>query len=93
MIVKITMQKYGWTKYGGGNHGLVKEGLDEWYCQTCGRKQVKGLPSYMLPFDSKYDRNFVRICSNCQNKLEVSKIEGFYHRLKRLLEVAKVDYR
>ena len=63
--MKITKMMYGWTKWGGASHGLVKEQLDEWYCQLCGEHQVVELPAYMFPLDDG-NRNFIRICSICK---------------------------
>lgn len=61
------LPKKGWSKWGGGLYGLDKEELDEWYCQTCGEKQTKTLPSYMFPVDT-FKRDFVRVCSECKAK-------------------------
>ena len=62
--------KYGWSKWGEPNYGLVQKNLtDEWYCQCCNRQQSSHLPSFMFEFG---EREFVRICSLCQNtKLEM----------------------
>lgn len=57
----------GWSKWGGPIYGLLKEELDEWYCQICGEKQVKILPSYMFPMDVT-QRDYVRVCSDCKAK-------------------------
>ena len=83
----FTRQKYGWSKYGGANHGLVKEELPEWFCQGCGQKQVRGLPSYMIPMTLVDDRNFVRVCSKCENLLWFRQVEKHFANLKRLLEL------
>lgn len=58
--------KYGWSKHGGPNHGLVKQNLTEdWTCQSCAGVQAKNLPSYMFEFA---DREFIRICAVCQSQ-------------------------
>ena len=63
--VSITKKMYGWSKWGGAAEGLVKEESSEWYCQICGQKQMKILPSYMFPFDVD-QRDFCRVCSECK---------------------------
>ena len=63
----ITKEMYGWTKYGGGKHGLVREQLKTWYCQICGEEQTQDLSSYMVNLG---DRNFLRICSKCWHKIK-----------------------
>ena len=62
--LSITQKMYGWSKWGGGTHGLVTQG-GEWYCQICGGEQVDPLPSYVLPFDTT-QRDFGRICTECK---------------------------
>lgn len=58
--------KYGWSKYGGSNLGLVKDRIDdEWYCTCCGLKQPKGIPTYLIEFAPK---DYLRICPVCENK-------------------------
>lgn len=71
--LSITKMMYGWSKWGGATHGLAKESLDEWYCQVCGEKQTKMLPSYMFPYDS-FGRDFVRICARCKAKAKLKDI-------------------
>lgn len=56
----------GWTKWGGGRLMLVKENPDVWYCQACGEEHTKSSPAYMFPLDKE---NWVRICSECENKV------------------------
>jgi len=68
--ISLTKKMYGWTKYGGARKGIVKETLDTWYCQICAEEQTLGLPAYMIHIG---DRDFIRICSKCFNKLG----EGF----------------
>lgn len=63
--VSITKQMYGWSKHGGGRHGAVFEDLDEWSCQCCGEKQLRGFPAYMIDFDGD-QREFVRVCAFCK---------------------------
>jgi hypothetical protein len=82
ITVSLTHKMYGWTKWGGAREGLVKEDLDEWYCQSCGEKQVKVLPCYMFPMDST-DREFVRICTQCKAKSIIKNLS----RLEELLSL------
>ena len=60
--VIITKEMYGWSKYGGGRHGLVKTDDSVWYCQCCGKKQPRELPGYMFSIGN---REYLRLCSSC----------------------------
>jgi len=60
--ISITKKMYGWTKYGGARHGLVKTDDDVWYCQACGEEQVKEIPGYMYEIN---DREYLRLCAKC----------------------------
>jgi len=77
--ISITHKMYGWTKWGGPTNGLVKEELEEWYCQTCGEKQLKTFPSYMVPLDDA-QRDFVRVCSACKAQANIKRVT-FYSEL------------
>ena len=77
--IKITRLMYGWSKWGGGNKGLVKEELKEWYCQSCINLQKKELPSYMVETAT---REFVRVCSNCKHKMIQKKLKSYYELIK-----------
>lgn len=70
-----------WTKWGGGRLMLVKENPDIWYCQACAEKQTKDCPAYMFPIG---DNNYIRICSECENKVVRIRIVEF-KQLKTLL--------
>jgi len=78
--VKYTINQlsYGWSKWGGGNKGLVKEELDEWYCQGCGEFQKKILPSYMV---ESATREFMRVCSSCKHKMVEKRIRDYWKLL------------
>ena len=80
--ITITQKMYGWSKWGGGNQGLVKEELDEWFCQTCGKTQRKGLPSYMV---ESATREFMRICSSCKHKMVADRLRNYW----KLLDVIR----
>jgi hypothetical protein len=82
--VSMTGRMYGWSKWGGAREGLVKEDLDEWYCQCCGEKQVRVLPSYMFPTDDT-GRDFVRVCTVCKAKAIINNL----NRLQDLLELLR----
>ena len=69
---------YGWSKWGGGNQGLVKEELDEWFCQSCAKPQRKGLPSYMV---ESAEREFMRVCSSCKHKMVQNHIRNYWRLL------------
>ena len=62
-VIETRFKKYSWTKY-GSRKGLLKEKLDEWSCQVCGDKHVKGLPSYYIPEDA-LEHEYMRLCSYC----------------------------
>ena len=76
-MVKVTITRlmYGWSRWGGGNQGLVKEELDEWYCQNCGEIQKKGLPSYMV---ETAEREFVRVCAKCKHKMVENRLKDYW---------------
>lgn len=83
--VKITAKMYGWSKYGGGRHGLVKETLDEWYCQCCGQQQTKSLPNYMFDYDGDM-RDFIRVCSKCKYeamRLKIRKVSELFDKMRK----------
>lgn len=73
LTISITHKMYGWTKWGGAREGLVKEDLEVWYCQVCGEKQIRCLPSYMFPTDDE-GREYVRICTLCKAKSIIGKL-------------------
>lgn len=73
LTISITHKMYGWTKWGGAREGLVKEDLEVWYCQVCGEKQIRCLPSYMFPTDET-EREFVRVCTLCKAKSILGKL-------------------
>lgn len=66
---------YGWSKWGGANKGLVKEELEEWFCQSCGEPQRKCLPSYMV---ESATREFVRVCSRCRHEMIENRIRSYW---------------
>ncbi len=76
--IAITRLMYGWSKWGGGNQGLVKEELDEWYCQSCSEMQKKELPSYMV---ESATREFMRVCAKCKNVMVRSNIRSYWKLL------------
>lgn len=65
----VLVKVYGWSKYGGSRDNVRKEQLPTWYCQSCGREQVKVLPQYMIPTDEE-NVEFVRVCSGCKYTYE-----------------------
>jgi len=59
----LNKAKYGWTKWGGSNFGLVQKNLTEtWFCQACKEEQPDELTPYMFEF---VEREYIRICSKC----------------------------
>lgn len=88
--VTITKKMYGWSKWGGARHGLVKEDLEEWYCQVCGEMQVKNLPNYM--FDQFGDkRDYIRICSKCKSEAVKDKLKRIRELFSQLRPVRTED--
>lgn len=73
----INKAKYGWTKYGGARHGLVKQG-GQWYCQACGKEQPDSLPAFMMCVDDGNLRSFIRLCAVCENVVKKKGITKFY---------------
>jgi len=91
--ISITKMMYGWSKYGGKNYGVVKHN-GGWFCQTCGAEQPKSVPSYMFCTDNGGFREFVRLCSCCENLVKEKKIKN-YQELKEIVrkrEVWEVNY-
>lgn len=78
VTIKISRLKYGWSKWGGGNHGLVKEELDTWYCQSCAEEQKKGLPSYMI---ESATREFMRVCAKCKHRMVENNLRSYWKLL------------
>lgn len=61
----LNKAKYGWTKWGGPNMGLVQKNLTEtWFCQACKEEQPDDLTPYMFEF---VEREYIRICSKCHH--------------------------
>lgn len=77
--IKKTRLMYGWSKYGGGTHGLVQTQSDVWYCQSCKDELRKEVPSFMMEYSFG---EFARICSSCQ---DIARRSG----LKDLMSLAK----
>jgi hypothetical protein len=68
-------QKYGWSKYGGGNKGLETTKIHtDWCCQACGETQPVSLPPFKFRVEH---REFIRICSSCYNKVKKQHIEEY----------------
>ena len=84
-VVSVTKMMYGWTKYGGSNHGLVKKG-GEWYCQSCGKEQPDEFPAYMMCVDGGNYRSFIRLCAHCENVVKKNNIKCLL-KLKEKLKV------
>lgn len=64
-MTTTTKKMYGWSKYGGATQGMVKEELDEWFCQICTDQQVRGMPEYLIAEDER-ERDFLRVCGKCK---------------------------
>ena len=75
----INKAKYGWSKWGRNNNGLVDEDItEEWNCQACGEMQTDELPPFMYEVSK---REYIRICSVCQNKTIIDHIEPLHFDL------------
>jgi hypothetical protein len=75
------LPQQGWSKWGEPVYGLLKEELDEWYCQVCGEKQVKVLPSYMFPMDELM-RDYIRVCADCKSKANGTRVTFSWQLIK-----------
>jgi hypothetical protein len=84
--LSITMRMYGWSKWGGGSEGLVKEELEEWYCQSCGEKQLREFPSYMIPVD-KAQRDYIRVCVWCKAQSVMNNLTFCQELLKLMKKI------
>jgi len=75
---------FGWSKWGGATKGIFTLlPSDEWFCQCCGEKQTRTLPSYMIPLDSS-NRDFAKVCSRCKYKYIMKKLKTFFDLLNDL---------
>lgn len=81
--ISVTRAQYGWSKYGGARHGLVRHSGD-WYCQACGKKQPDELPAYMFCLDVGEYREFIRLCASCQNIVKNKGIESLQELVKEV---------
>lgn len=72
--VKLSQMKYGWTKWGGPRHGLVKH-RGKWSCQICSREHPDSMPAYMFNVDNGDFREFIRVCAICHNTAKKKKIK------------------
>lgn len=77
---ELDRMKYGWSKYGKSNMGLVQNEKDEeWICQSCAQTQACDIPSFMFEFGL---REFIRICPACQHKKLKHNITNFSDLIK-----------
>lgn len=83
----LNKAKYGWSKYGGARHGLIKQG-GRWYCQACGEEQPSIFPAYMLCVDNGEFRDFIRLCSACENIVKTKNIKNFLILKKRVTKTS-----
>ena len=79
--------RYGWSKFGGGFFGMVKNEGD-WFCQACGQKQPEEFPQYMIPTD-KNERDFIRICSVCKHIQIKHKLSKYSYI--RIIKIVRKD--
>lgn len=84
----LTKKAYGWSKWGGANHGLVKkQKTEEWSCQACGETAGSEMPSYMFEF---IPDEFIRICSNCQALKNIRNIKTMPDLLAHVRKVIEL---
>ncbi len=82
-IKAINKAKYGWSKYGGANYGLVTQEIhNTWYCQTCGEEQPEAIKPYMYEY---FPRDYIRICSICYSKTQILK----HPTVRKIVELAR----
>lgn len=80
----VNQAKYGWSKWGGANFGMVQKNLTpEWFCQACKEMQPVELTPYMFEF---VEREYIRICSKCHHiRLKHNVLPLDYDRLIKLV--------
>lgn len=72
----INHAKFGWTKWGGANHGLMKSDVNtDWTCQSCARLVPKELPGFMYEYS---EREYIRICASCCHIVIFQEIKSFF---------------
>lgn len=71
---------YGWTKYGGGKHGLVQKQTETWFCQNCREELHKSVPSFMIELNFG---EFGRICSECMNIAIEKKVSNLMDLIRK----------
>ena len=78
MSISFLSQRTGnWSKWGGGRMNFVSLfSYTEWFCQSCGDRQTRNLPSYMIPIDI-LNRDFAKVCSECKWKFIKKKFTTF----------------
>lgn len=75
------------AKYGGSKFETITNRYDqddigeEWNCQICGEKQVRGLNPYMFEYP---EHEFIKICAKCEFEVVAHKIEDFF-KLKEVI--------
>ena len=69
----------GWTKWGGGNRGILKDNNPTWACQSCGVEQMHEYPTFIVDFP---DVPVMRICAHCKNKMVVERIDEYFELIK-----------
>ena len=53
----------GWSKWGGGNHNVIKEQIrEDWFCQSCQEKQPATMKPYLLEL---IIGDWFRVCAKC----------------------------
>ena len=78
ITISITKKMFGWSKWGGKTQGLFTLlPADEWFCQNCGLKQTRNLPSYMIPMNDS-NRDFAKVCCKCKNEFILRKLRYFF---------------
>ena len=83
--VSLTKRMYGWSKYGGGRKGIVQENLDEWSCNLCGKRMVKPMTVYFIPFTDE-EREFFKLCGSCKHQAIKQRINTFQDMMAAKVE-------
>lgn len=78
-----------WSKWGGKREGYQREDLEEWNCQSCGKKQLKDFPEYLLLLDD-ITREYIRTCTECRFRTLMS---GSISFTKLQIEIQTRDIR
>lgn len=71
--IEIKNLRNSWSKYGGVKLGVEKTD-GKWFCQVCREDQPEAIEPFLFAIS---DREYLRICSNCEHKKIQNEIIGY----------------